>query len=80
MLDKDIINDLSIKIKNLAKDSPIGDFEKNLHALIRGAFTKMELVTREEYDIQTQVLDKTRAKLAHLEEKLAEIEASLKEH
>lgn len=78
MINANIINELSNKIKNLKDNSPVFDFEKNIHALIRGAFTKMELVTREEYEIQTAVLEKTCTKLAQLEQKLSEIEGSLK--
>lgn len=69
-----IIEDLSNKIKELMDNSPTEDLKNNLHALIRGTLTKMELVSREEFDIQTEVLRKTRGKLQVLEKKLAELE------
>ena len=60
------------------KDSPLPDIEKNIDALLKGMFTKMELVTREEFDVQTEVLKRTRQKLEELEKKLSEIEARKK--
>lgn len=76
MLQSDTINEISNKIKEVVNSSPLGDVEKNLHALLKSAFTKMELVTREEFEVQAEVLRKTREKLAALEAKLAELEAS----
>jgi len=60
------------------KDSPLPDIEKNIDALLKGMFTKMELVTREEFDVQTEVLKRTRQKLEELEKKLSEIVAGKK--
>ena len=73
----DFLSDMSNKIKELIKESPLEDIDKNIHALIQGAFTKMELVSREEFDVQIEVLCNTREKLAKLEAKLAELETSL---
>ena len=78
MLDKDQIQNLSKKIKKLIKDSPINDIEDNINALLKSTFTKMDLVTREEFDVQTGVLKKTREKLEKLEEQLSKIEKNLK--
>lgn len=77
MINTTQIEELTLKIKALLKKSPTQDLEKNINALIRGALSKFELVSREEYDIQVEVLAKTQQKLAELEEKLAELEASL---
>jgi ubiquinone biosynthesis accessory factor UbiK len=77
MLSSQVLNDLSIKIKEIVEKSPLGDAEKNIHALIRGVFTKMELVSREEFDVQTEVLRHTREKLTLCEERLAELESML---
>jgi ubiquinone biosynthesis accessory factor UbiK len=68
------LQELSIKIKGLIKNSPAGDLDRNIHALIQGALTKMELISREEYDVQTEVLKHTREKLNALEKKLEAIE------
>lgn len=78
MLTSQALADLSIKIKEVMASSPLGDAEKNIHALIQGAFTKMELISREEFDVQTEVLRNTREKLTLCEERLAELESSLK--
>ena len=79
MIDTQKINDLSNKIRGLVKDSPLGDLEKNLNALLKSMFTKMELVTREEFDVQTEVLRLTRQKLEALEANLATLEGTLGE-
>lgn len=78
MLNSQVLNNLSIKIKEIVNSSPLEDMDKNIHALIQGAFTKMELVSREEFDVQTEVLRNTREKLKLCEEKLAELESMLK--
>ena len=78
MLNSSFINDLSNKIRELVKNSPLDDMDKNIHALIQGAFTKLELISREEFDIQAEVLLNTRDKLTLLEAKLAELEEKFK--
>lgn len=77
MINFGFMDDLSLKLKELASSGPAGDMEKNVRALLQGAFTKLELVSREEFDIQTEVLRKTRDKLELLETRLAELEALL---
>jgi ubiquinone biosynthesis accessory factor UbiK len=79
MFNSQVLNDLSNKINEIIKSSPLADMEKNINALIQGAFTKMELVSREEFDIQTEVLRNTREKLLKLEAKLAELEEKTKQ-
>ena len=78
MLNNEKLSEISNKIREIVKDSPLPDIEKNIDALLKGMFTKMELVTREEFDVQTEVLKRTRQKLEELEEKLSEIEARKK--
>ena len=78
MLSSQVLNDLSIKIKEIVEGSPLGDAEKNIHALIQGVFTKMELISREEFDVQAEVLRNTREQLMLYEERLAELESMLK--
>ena len=75
MLNNEKLNEISNKIREIVKDSPLPDIEKNIDALLKGMFTKMELVTREEFDVQTEVLKRTRQKLEELEKKLSEIES-----
>jgi BMFP domain-containing protein YqiC len=78
MFNADKMNEISNKIKEVVNNSPLGDTEKNIHALLKSIFTKMELVTREEFDVQTEVLRNTREKLAELEKKLSELESKNK--
>lgn len=78
MFSSDKINEMSNKIREIVNGSPIADVEKNINALIKGALTKMELVTREEFDIQAEVLRNTREKLTLLEKKLSELESKIK--
>ncbi|CAM8393491.1 Ubiquinone biosynthesis accessory factor UbiK [Candidatus Methylopumilus universalis] len=78
MLNNEKLSEISNKIREIVKDSPLPDIEKNIDALLKGMFTKMELVTREEFDVQTEVLKRTRQKLEELEKKLSEIEARKK--
>lgn len=77
MLSNDKLNDLSNKIRDILKNSPVIDLEKNINALLKGAFTKMELISREEFDVQAEVLRNARQKLEMLEAKIAELEAQL---
>ena len=78
MFDANKINEISNKIKDVVNSSPLADVEKNINALLKGMFTKMELVTREEFEVQAEVLRNTRQKLDLLEAKLAELEAQQK--
>lgn len=72
------IEDLSLKIRESLANSPAGDLEKNIHALLQSAFTKLALVSREEFDVQTEVLRQTREKLDALEKQLSALEQSKK--
>jgi len=78
MLNKEKIQNLSNKIKHIIKDSPISDMEDNINALLKSTFTKMDLINREEFDVQTEVLKKTRSKLEALEAKIIDLEHKLK--
>ncbi|HEY7986961.1 MAG TPA: accessory factor UbiK family protein [Methylophilaceae bacterium] len=74
MLNNKFIDDISKKISALISESPMADVENNLRALLQSAFAKLDLVTREEFDVQTQVLLKTREQLDRLEQKLNALE------
>ncbi|MDD1623116.1 MAG: accessory factor UbiK family protein [Methylococcaceae bacterium] len=50
------------------------DMEKNVHALLQSALSKLDLVSREEFEVQKAVLAKTRSKLEDLEKRVAELE------
>ena len=68
------IEDITSKLSALLAQSPAKDFEKNSRAMLTSMFAKMDLVTREEFDVQAQVLLRTRQKLDELEAKLAALE------
>lgn len=74
MFGSKILEEVSAKIGETIANSPAKDMEKNVKAMLGSAFNKMDLVTREEFDIQQQVLIKTRTKLAELEARLAKLE------
>jgi hypothetical protein len=70
-------NDLQGKINQAIESSPAKDIEKNVKSMMTQGFSKLDLVTREEFDIQNQVLAKTRAKLEALEQRVQQLEESL---
>ena len=74
MADTKIFEDIDRRMREILARSPAADLEKNLRALIASAFSRLDLVTREEFDVQREVLARTRAKLQELEAKLAELE------
>ena len=74
----DFFSDLQTKLGQVFENSPAKDIEKNVKAMLAQGFSRLDLVTREEFDIQTQVLARTRAKLEALEARVAELEATLK--
>lgn len=75
MTDANIFDDLAAKLSELLKSNVTKDIERNIRALLMQGFAKLDLVTREEFDIQTQVLARARQQLIELEARIAEIEA-----
>ncbi|KGS52120.1 membrane fusogenic activity family protein [Burkholderia pseudomallei ABCPW 107] len=73
----DVFNDLQARIGDLLKNSPAKDVERNVKAMLMQGFSKLDLVTREEFDTQAQVLARTRARLEELEKRVAELEQKL---
>lgn len=67
----DALND---RVTAFLHNTPAADVQKNLKAMLTQSFARMDLVTREEFDIQAQVLARTREKLTALEARLADIE------
>ena len=74
MMQSKFIEEITAKLSELAAHSPLKDFEKNSRAMLSSMFAKLDLVTREEFDVQTEVLKRTREKLTELEAKLAALE------
>ena len=79
MIDPKIFDELSKRLSALLAASPAADIEKNLRALLSGFFAKLDLVTREEFDVQAQVLQRTREKLQALEDRVTALEKKLTE-
>ena len=78
MADARLFEEIDRRMKEVLARSPAADLEKNLRALMQSAFSRLDLVSREEFDVQREVLARTRAKLAELEAKLAELEGKSK--
>ena len=57
------------------RDTPIGDVERNLRALLSTWFDRLELVTREDFEVQRRLLEQASSRLAALEARLAELES-----
>jgi hypothetical protein len=77
MANRDALNDLARKITSLLPENVQqmqDDLESNIHTLLQNALSKMNLVTREEFDVQTALLQRTREKLEQLEKLLDELE------
>ena len=74
MLDPKTLEDIGAKMSALLANSPAKDIEKNAKAVMSGLFAKLDLVTREEFDIQAQVLARTREKLKALEARVDALE------
>jgi BMFP domain-containing protein YqiC len=68
------LSDFSHRIRALFAQSPAADLDKNLRTLLASFFARLDLVTREEFDVQRQVLLRTREKLERLEARVAELE------
>ena len=72
------LSELQTKISEVLQQSPAKDIEKNMKAMLNQSFSKLDLLTREEFDIQSEVLQRTRARLEALEARVAELESRLK--
>jgi BMFP domain-containing protein YqiC len=77
MIKEKIFDEIAAKVSEAIANSPAKDVEKNIKAMMGSAFTKMDLVTREEFDIQQDVLARTRETLTALEARVAALEEKL---
>ena len=73
------LDELNKRVSELLAASPARDVEKNLRALLSSAFVRLDLVTREEFDVQQEVLGRTHEKLQQMEARVAEMERLLAE-
>ena len=75
MVKVESLDDLARRIGNLIESSPARDVEKNVKALLQSGLQRLDLVSRQEFDLQAQVLLRSREKLEALEARVAELEA-----
>ena len=77
-MERKFIDEISSRVDELIANTPVEDVQKNLRALLSGWFARLDLVTREEFDVQQAVLQRTREKLTQMEARVAELERSLR--
>ncbi len=75
-MNQKLLDDINAKLKAVMAQSPAADLERNLRAMLGAAFTRLDLVSREEFDIQREVLARTRARLAELEKQVVALESA----
>ncbi|HEX6158489.1 MAG TPA: accessory factor UbiK family protein [Burkholderiales bacterium] len=75
MIDSRLFEELRSRIDDALRDSPAQDVEKNIRALLSAWFERMDLVLREDFEVQKKLLERAQAKLVELEARVAELEA-----
>ena len=78
MMDKTLFDDLSARINEALRNSPAQDIEKNLRALLASWFDRMDVVLREDFEVQRKLLEQAQAKLVALEKRVSELEQARK--
>lgn len=74
MINQSGLDEIRARFEELLARSPAKDVEKNMRAMLSGFLSRLDLVTREEFDIQTELLRRTREQLAALEARVAALE------
>ena len=72
-----IFDDISARVSEVLAKSPAKDIEKNVRGMLSSAFSRLDLVTREEFDVQAKVLARAREKLVAIEARVSELEKKL---
>jgi BMFP domain-containing protein YqiC len=75
MIDKGLFDELNGRVADALRNSPAADLEKNLRALLASWFERLDLVAREDFDVQRKLLERAQAKLAELEKRVTGLEA-----
>ena len=78
MIDSRLFEELRSRIDQALRDSPAQDVEKNIRALLAAWFERMDLVLREDFEVQKKLLERAQTKLAELEARIAELEGRSK--
>jgi len=69
-----LVDEIGDRLRQVLAASPAKDLERNVRAVLTSVFSRLDLVTREEFDVQREVLLRTRERLAELEQKVAALE------
>jgi BMFP domain-containing protein YqiC len=77
MLNAKSLDELAARIGKAFEGLPAKELEKNIKAMLQSGLARLDLVTRQEFDIQADVLRKTREKVERLETRVAELEARM---
>lgn len=75
MIDRRLFEDLGTRIDEAVRNSPAQDIGRNLRALVASWLDRMDLVLREDFEVQKQLLERAQARLAELEARVAELES-----
>lgn len=75
MIEPKLFDELRNRIDEALRNSPAQDVEKNLRALLAAWFDRLDLVLREDFEVQQRLLERAQVKLAELETRVAELEA-----
>jgi hypothetical protein len=74
MIDEKLFENLRSRIDEALRNSPAQDIEKNLRALLAAWFERLDLVLREDFEVQKKLLERAQAKLSELEARITELE------
>ena len=78
MVDRRLFEEIGDRINEAFRDSPAADVEKNLRAMLLAWFDRLDLVVREDFEVQKKLLERAQAKLAELEARIGELESRQK--
>ncbi|MGQ0750278.1 MAG: accessory factor UbiK family protein [Betaproteobacteria bacterium] len=79
MQNQRLFDEINERVRAVLAQSPAADIERNMRAMLSSLFSRLDLVTREEFDVQREVLARTRQKLTELEARVADLESNRNE-
>jgi len=74
MTDPKFLEELRRRVEGVMRDSPVQDIERNLRAVLAGWFDRLDMVLREDFEVQRKLLERAQTRLAELEARVAELE------
>jgi BMFP domain-containing protein YqiC len=75
MIDRTLFEELNERVGEALRNSPVQDVERNLRALLAAWLDRLDVVLREDFEVQKKLLERAQAKLADLERRIAELES-----